>query len=128
MSSAEKLALATKLGAAGGAIRHDGPWLETVRARGCRGCWAPISALSQARTRRALEPGTHSSLDRYPRHDPRHDLGPVAQVRALAPNGVDLILDCVAGSYAEQNLEVRSACAAPSSPSPTLVAPLRTLL
>ena len=55
MGSAEKLALATRLGAACGAIRHDGPWLETMRA--------------------------------------------------LAPRGVDLILDCVAGSYAEENLE-----------------------
>ena len=26
-------------------------------------------------------------------------------MRALAPKGVDLILDCVAGSYAEENLE-----------------------
>ena len=29
----------------------------------------------------------------------------LATVRALAPKGVDLILDCVAGSYAEENLE-----------------------
>ena len=53
--SQEKLELCTRLGAAGGAVRHDGPWLETIRA--------------------------------------------------LAPGGVHVILDCVAGSYAEQNLE-----------------------
>ena len=37
----------------------------------------------------------------------------MVQVRALAPKGVDLILDCVAGSYAEQNLEVLAPRAAP---------------
>lgn len=32
VGSAEKLALCVRLGAKGGAIRHDGPWLEAVRA------------------------------------------------------------------------------------------------
>jgi tumor protein p53-inducible protein 3 len=30
VGSAEKLALAMGLGAAGGAVRHDGPWLPAI--------------------------------------------------------------------------------------------------
>ncbi len=56
VGSAAKLELAQSLGASGGALRHDGPWLEAVRA--------------------------------------------------AAPGGkVDAVLDCVAGAYAEQNVE-----------------------
>lgn len=56
VGSQEKLELCKRLGALGGAVRHDGPWLETVRK--------------------------------------------------LAPAGkVDVVLDCVAGAYAEQNVE-----------------------
>lgn len=57
VGSKEKLELCKRLGALGGAVRHDGPWIDTVRA--------------------------------------------------LAPGGkVDCVLDCVAGGYAEQNVDI----------------------
>ena len=57
VGSKEKLALCTRLGALGGAVRHDGPWVEAART--------------------------------------------------LAPSGkVDVVLDCVAGGYAEQNVDI----------------------
>ncbi len=59
VGSHSKLDLCLKLGAVGGAIRHEGPWLERVRTL------VPTAAESR---------------------------------------GFDVILDCVAGSYAEQNL------------------------
>lgn len=57
VGSQSKLALCKRLGAAGGAVRHDGPWAASVATLAGEG-------------------------------------------------GVNLVLDCVAGNYAEQNLEV----------------------
>jgi len=68
VGSAEKLALATTLGAAGGAIRHDGPWLETVRARTGRAPQARERARAPARTDPGpeLSPHPKSSRARHP--------------------------------------------------------------